>query len=238
MQYDNVCLISHYDATEFASRTPDYHTPHHIYILSTFAFRPLQMKNNPRFPKRHAKCNANGIIYTPTCRTQSPWLINETRPVPPPYANPHHHHLRRHHHHHPNHTHQNSKITAAKKPSQAFQPTPVFWAMTNIRFIVPLILNLEFSNWSFIFSARVVEVRISSPMRWVSCVLAVSIFLFFLLPSSQIHPLPHPHNSTAIRGRRKSTYILQHPNLTRQHTHMFLILTLQLIQHSRRVLAA
>ena len=88
MQYDNVCLISHYDATEFASRTPDYHTPHHIYILSTFAFRPLQMKNNPRFPKRHAKCNANGIIYTPTCRTQSPWLINETQPVPPTLCQP------------------------------------------------------------------------------------------------------------------------------------------------------
>lgn len=46
----------------------------------------------------------------------------------------------------PNHTHQNSNITAAKNPTQAFQPTPVFCAILNIRFMVPLILCLEFSN--------------------------------------------------------------------------------------------
>lgn len=34
--------------------------------------------------------------------------------------------------------------------------------------MVPLILFLLFSNWSFIFSVRVVESRISSPMRWVN----------------------------------------------------------------------
>lgn len=69
----------------------------------------------------------------------------------------------------PNHTHQNSNITAAKKPTQAFHPTPVFCAIRNIRFIVPLILCREFSNWSFILSAREEDSRISSPMRWVNC---------------------------------------------------------------------
>jgi hypothetical protein len=69
---------------------------------------------------------------------------------------------------HPNHTHQNSNITTAKNPTQAFHPTPVFFAIANMRFIVPLILFLEFSNWSFIFSVRAVESRISSPMRFVN----------------------------------------------------------------------
>lgn len=68
----------------------------------------------------------------------------------------------------PNHTHQNSKTSAAKNATHAFHPTPVFFAILSILFIVPLILFLLFSNWSFIFSASVVESRISSPMRWVS----------------------------------------------------------------------
>jgi hypothetical protein len=68
----------------------------------------------------------------------------------------------------PNQTHQNSRMTAAKKPSHTFHPTPVFCAILNMRFMVPRILFLEFSNWSFIFSARDVESRISSPMRCVN----------------------------------------------------------------------
>lgn len=36
---------------------------------------------------------------------------------------------------------------------------------------------------------------------------------------------------------KKKTYILQHLDLTRQNPHLLLILTLQLIQHRRRVLA-
>ena len=69
---------------------------------------------------------------------------------------------------HPSHTHQNSRISAAKNATHAFHPTPVFLAILSILFIVPLILFLLFSNWSFIFSARVVESRISSPMRCVN----------------------------------------------------------------------
>ena len=77
----------------------------------------------------------------------------------------------------PSHTHQNRNTTAAKKPNQAFHPTPVFWAILSILFIVPFSLFLELSNWSFIFSARVVESRISSPIRCVN-------YLYVSEPSS------------------------------------------------------
>jgi hypothetical protein len=46
----------------------------------------------------------------------------------------------------PNQTHQNSSITAAKKPNHAFHPTPVFSAILSMRFMVPLSLFREFSN--------------------------------------------------------------------------------------------
>jgi hypothetical protein len=46
----------------------------------------------------------------------------------------------------PSQTHQNSSMTAAKKPNQAFHPTPVFSAILSMRFIVPLRRFLEFSN--------------------------------------------------------------------------------------------
>jgi hypothetical protein len=59
-------------------------------------------------------------------------------------------------------------ITAAKKPSQTLQPTPVFSAILNMRFIVPRSFSREFSNWSFIFSASALESRISAPMRFVN----------------------------------------------------------------------
>jgi hypothetical protein len=67
-----------------------------------------------------------------------------------------------------NHTYQNNTPTTKKNPNHTFHPTPVFFAILNILFIVPLIFNLEFSNWSFIFSARAEELRISSPIRDVS----------------------------------------------------------------------
>lgn len=66
-----------------------------------------------------------------------------------------------------NHTYQNSTITAAKKPSQTLQPTPVRSAILSIRFMVPLSLVLEFSNDSFIRSASLEESRISSPIAMV-----------------------------------------------------------------------
>jgi hypothetical protein len=78
-------------------------------------------------------------------------------------------------------TYQNRNPTAAKNPSQTFHPTPVFCAILSIRFIVPLIFSLEPSNWSFIFSAREVESRISSPMAIVNYTLL-----------SAPHPNPHP----------------------------------------------
>jgi len=31
IEHDNVCLISHYDSTEFASHTHNYHPPYHVY---------------------------------------------------------------------------------------------------------------------------------------------------------------------------------------------------------------
>jgi hypothetical protein len=95
----------------------------------------------PNNPKRLAKCNPKNPSTSP-------------HPFHPilPYS----------------HTHQNSTITATKNPSHAFHPTPVFWAILNILPMVPFILFREFSNWSFIFSARAVESRISSPMRCVN----------------------------------------------------------------------
>jgi len=59
-------------------------------------------------------------------------------------------------------------MTAAKKPSQIFQLTPVFSAIRSILFIVPRNRTLVFSNESFILSASFEESRISSPMATVS----------------------------------------------------------------------
>lgn len=67
-----------------------------------------------------------------------------------------------------NHTYQNSRHTAAKKPNQAFQPTPVFCAIRNILFIVPFNRMLVFSKERFIVSASAVESRISAPIAVVS----------------------------------------------------------------------
>jgi hypothetical protein len=55
-------------------------------------------------------------------------------------------------------------MTAAKKASQTFQPTPVRWAMRSIRFMVPRTRDRVESNESFIFSMKAVESRISVPM--------------------------------------------------------------------------
>lgn len=68
-----------------------------------------------------------------------------------------------------NQTYQNSTTTAAKKPSHTFQPTPVRSAIRSMRFIVPRRRTRVPSNESFIFSARAVESRISSPIAIVIC---------------------------------------------------------------------
>jgi hypothetical protein len=65
-------------------------------------------------------------------------------------------------------TYQNRRIKQKKKPTQTFQPTPVFSAMRSIRFIVPRRRFLVPSNWSFIFSARAVESLISPPIALVN----------------------------------------------------------------------
>ncbi len=57
----------------------------------------------------------------------------------------------------------------AKNPSQILQPTPVRSAIRNIRFIVPRNRFLVPSKLSFIFSAKAVESRISSPIAIVIC---------------------------------------------------------------------
>jgi len=67
-----------------------------------------------------------------------------------------------------NHTYQNRNITAAKKPAHTRQPTPVFCAIRNIRFIVPRNRTRVFSKDSFIESAIFEESRISSPMATVN----------------------------------------------------------------------
>ena len=54
-----------------------------------------------------------------------------------------------------------------KKPSQIRQPTPVLSAMRSIRFIVPRNRFRVPSKLSFIFSAKAVESRISSPIATV-----------------------------------------------------------------------
>ena len=66
-------------------------------------------------------------------------------------------------------TYQNKRMTAAKKPSQIFQPTPVFSAIRSMRFIVPFRRTRVFEKPSFIFSASAVESLISSPMALVNC---------------------------------------------------------------------
>lgn len=58
-------------------------------------------------------------------------------------------------------------MTAAKKPSHTFQPTPVRSAMTSMRFMVPRSRSRVESKVSFIFSANAEESRISSPIATV-----------------------------------------------------------------------
>lgn len=64
-------------------------------------------------------------------------------------------------------TYMKIMVTAAKKPSHAFQPTPVRSAMIIMRFIVPRRRNRVESKLSFIFSANADESRISSPIATV-----------------------------------------------------------------------
>lgn len=65
-------------------------------------------------------------------------------------------------------TYMKIRTTAAKKPSQTLQPTPVFSAMTSILFMVPRSRSRVLSNVSFILSIMAEESRISSPMATVS----------------------------------------------------------------------
>ena len=58
-------------------------------------------------------------------------------------------------------------MTAAKNPTHTRHPTPVRSAMRSILFIVPRSRIRLFSKESFIFSAREVESRISSPIATV-----------------------------------------------------------------------
>ena len=60
-------------------------------------------------------------------------------------------------------------MTAAKNPSHTFQPTPVRSAIRSMRFIVLRRRTRVPSNESFIFSAKAVESRISSPIATVIC---------------------------------------------------------------------
>jgi hypothetical protein len=85
-------------------------------------------------------------------------------------------------------------MTAAKKPSQAFHPTPVLSAILNILFIVPLSLCLVPSKLSFIFSANAVESRISSP---IAIVRSFSLFTFPLIPCSSSSFCDSSSESTA-----------------------------------------
>ena len=78
--------------------------------------------------------------------------------LPPPTPSPHHQN---------NHTQTKTIQTAAKNPTHTFHPTPVFSAILNIRFIVPLSLTLVLSKESFILSASEEEERISEPMATV-----------------------------------------------------------------------
>lgn len=64
---------------------------------------------------------------------------------------------------------QKRNMTAAKKASQTFQPTPVLSAMRIMRFMVPRKRTRVVSNELFIFSASAVESRISSPIAVVIC---------------------------------------------------------------------
>ena len=66
-----------------------------------------------------------------------------------------------------NHTYAKSTHTATKNPNQTLQPTPVFSAIRNIRFMVPRNRTRVLSKESFIVSAREDDERISSPMEMV-----------------------------------------------------------------------
>ncbi len=61
----------------------------------------------------------------------------------------------------------NRKATAAKNPTQTFQPTPVLSAIRSIRFMVPRNRTRVLSKPSFILSASFEESRISSPIATV-----------------------------------------------------------------------
>ena len=97
------------------------------------------------------KCvpNANAPVTTVTQRRQYADSIDDN----PPTQN--------------SQTYQNTNATAAKKPNQTLQPTPVFSAIRNIRFMVPRKRTLVLSKESFILSASFDESRISSPIAIV-----------------------------------------------------------------------
>ncbi|KAH8193897.1 hypothetical protein TruAng_011939 [Truncatella angustata] len=68
-------------------------------------------------------------------------------------------------------------MTAAKKPSQTFQPTPVRSAMSIILFIVPRSRSRVVSKLSFILSIMAEESRISSPMATDSVLSTLTLLM-------------------------------------------------------------
>ena len=106
----------------------------------------------PRYPKCHYACTTNAMLHVRKIESVSYTLA---RSVFLPLQN--------------SHTYMNSIMTQAKKPTHTFQPTPVFCAIRNILFIVPLSFRPVFPNVSFIFSASAVESLISSPIFIVIC---------------------------------------------------------------------
>jgi len=146
-------------------------------------------------------------------------------------------------------------MTAAKKPSHAFQPTPVRSAIRSMRFIVPRRRTRVPSNESFIFSARAVESRISSPMATVICPTPKSaqiphrshhthsIPLFRRDSGSVVHKTQERkkrlgEGKGGWRERERTTHILQHLHLGAHALELLFILALQLAQYGVRVLPA
>jgi len=114
-------------------------------------------------------------------------------------------------------TYVNKRMTARKKPSHTFQPTPVLSAMSSIRFMVPRRRNRVLSKLSFIFSANADDSLISSPIATVICV-----------------EHQWPVRSAGFFG---TTYILEYPDLPHNSVDLLVVLALELVQDCVAVLA-
>ena len=146
-----------------------------------------------------------------------------------------------------NHTYQNSKTTAAKKPSHTRQPTPVRSAMRSMRFMVPRSRTRVRSKESFIESAKADEERISSPMATVICDAPARVSSGDTARRAGANGGGRSSLAVDRRGTEKrgggggggkgETHVLERPHARAHAFDLLVVLALQLAEHGVAVLA-